>query len=124
LTIPRKCDYATFLSTVVSLGREENITIPGRTSSTLRAEFGLDDARVRAAAVRQPIEQLANGVGVLLLAVTEDDKVILSRRRLGVGARAGELDVSVIEGVHNILDQTSPGRLDVHATAQRGCLVR
>lgn len=117
-------DYATFVAANLNLDTEiEDQTRPGATprKTTLRREF-LPTHTAVAKAVREPIPFLANGVGVLLLAFTDDNKVILVRRRLQSRARPGERDVSVVEGISVDHDSIAAGSLNVYAAGVRGCL--
>ena len=115
-------DYATFSATVLRL--DEEIDKPdahgGRVSTTLRREFLPTPAAV-IESVRRPLPFLANGVGVALLAFTDDDKVLLVHRLLESRARPGECDVTVVEGIDANFDSGGDGRLDIYATAVRGC---
>ena len=98
-------DYATFSATVLRL--DEEIDKPdahgGRVSTTLRREF-LPTPAVVIESVRRPLPFLANGVGVALLAFTDDDKVLLVHRLLESRARPGECDVTVVEGIDGVAD--------------------
>ena len=115
-------DYATFAATVLRLDEEidEPYTQGERASTTLRREFLSTPAAV-AESVRRPLPFLANGVGIVLLAFTDDDKVLLVHRRLESCARPGECDVTVVEGIDANFDSGGAGRLDIYATAVRGC---
>ena len=121
-TIPDECmevvlsfrptDYFTFQATVmsldVSLGDPHN-------SFTLRQKY------LEHHASSQPLPFLANGFGINLIILTSDRKLLLSRREDIVGARPGELDVSVAEGVHPLLDRaTTHHGPDLYRTAIRG----
>jgi TIR domain len=115
-------DYATFAATVLSLDSEiEKVTQDGLpVKTTLRHEYfptSTDASR----AVNKPVPFLANGVGVVLLAFTDDDEVILTRRRDSSRARPGQRDVSVVEGIHTIHDATGSNRVDAYLTAIRAC---
>ena len=75
-------DYATFTATVTDI--DETIQAPGHDGGTratsVRQEFLPDDDAV-ARAIERPLPQLAIGLGVAVLLITEDHKVILTRRR-------------------------------------------
>jgi TIR domain len=115
-------DYATFAATVLSLDSEiEKVTPDGlRVQTTLRREYLPTPADVYRA-VDKPIPFLANGVGVVLLAFTDDDKAILTRRRESSRARPGQRDVSVVEGIHAVHDASGSSRVDAYLTAVRAC---
>jgi hypothetical protein len=115
-------DYATFAATVLRLDEEINKsdTQGEHVPTTLRREFLSTPAAV-AESVRRPLPFLANGVGIMLLAFTDDDKVLLVHRRLESRARPGECDVTVVEGIDANFDSGGAGRLDIYATAVRGC---
>lgn len=108
----RPTDYFTFQATVLSI--DTNLVNPPA-FLTLRQKYieGHDPSK--------PIVFLANGFGVVLVIITKDRKLILSRRHDTVGARPGEHDVSVVEAVHPIHDRASdhPGP-DLFRTAIRG----
>ncbi|REH48550.1 hypothetical protein BCF44_105409 [Kutzneria buriramensis] len=111
-------DYATFCATVLRLDEEfERVDGSGATvRTTLRRDYlTSDDAVVR------PVPFLANGLGIALLAFTDDDKVLLGRRRPTARARGGERDVSVVEGMHSKMDRNPDGSLSAYRTAVRGC---
>lgn len=115
-------DYATFAATVLRLD-DEIETSDGhgeRALTTLRQRF-MPTPEAATEIVRHPLPFLANGVGVMLLAFTDDDKVLLSHRRLESRARPGECDVTVVEGIDANFDSNGVGRLDIYATAVRGC---
>lgn len=108
-------DYATFVATNLALD-----TVTGWADERLRSlrdEYLANPLK----AVREPVGFLANGVGVSLLAFTDDDKVVLTRRRSGAWARPGELDVSVVEGIDSVHDSIGPGMLSAYSAAIRGC---
>jgi hypothetical protein len=113
-------DYATFVATVLGLDSHIESPAGGGTGGTLRHEF-LGDPKVVYGRIRTPDPALANGVGVSLLAFTDDDKVILTRRRGSSMTRPGGRDVSVVEGIHSTHDRRPAGRLSVHNAAVRGC---
>lgn len=115
-------DYATFAGTVLSLDTEiEKVGLDGLPmQTTLRQEYFPTLAEV-SRAVRKPVPFLANGVGVVLLAFTDDGKVILTRRRDSSRARPGQRDVSIVEGIHTTFDAPSSDRVDVYLTAIRAC---
>jgi hypothetical protein len=117
-----RTDYATFAATVLNLDHEfaYQDTAGKRAVAVLRHLYFPTRAHVDNA-VRQPVPFLANGLGVLLLVFTDDNKVILNRRRESSFARPGERDVSVVEGMHATFDTTGGGRLDVASSAIRGC---
>jgi hypothetical protein len=115
-------DYATFAATVLQL--DANITKPegstGETATTLRREY-FPSASSISENVRHPLPFLANGIGVMLLAFTDDNKALLGRRRQASRARPAERDVSVVEGMDANYDSDHPGKLNVYTTAVRGC---
>ncbi len=115
-------DYATFAATVLHLDDEIDISPAGgkRSVTTLRQKFFPSDMAI-IESVRRPLPFLANGVGITLLAFTDDDKVLLTHRRLESRARPGECDVTVVEGIDANFDAIGSGRLDIGATALRGC---
>ena len=115
-------DYATFAATVLSLDSEIKKDAAGGLASptTLRREY-LQTSTEVSSAVRKPLPFLANGVGVVLLAFTDDGNVILTRRRDSSRARPRQRDVSVVEGIHTTHDATGSGRVDVYLTAIRAC---
>jgi hypothetical protein len=115
-------DYATFAATVLQLDSEiEKIASEGsRVLTTLRREYFPTAVSV-ANSVRHPVPFLANGVGVMLLAFTDDNQVLLSRRHLESRARPGERDVSVVEGMDADIDSGGANRLNIYNTAVRGC---
>jgi hypothetical protein len=110
----RPSDYYTFLATVMSL--DENL-VRASATVTLRQKY------LQGEDLSQPIPFLAHGFGVALVLITKDKKLMLSRRSENAGSRAGELDVSVVEGVHPQKDAsiTYYGP-DVYRTAVRGLL--
>lgn len=115
-------DYATFAATVLSLDTEIEKEAPDGqvTPTSLRREYLQSPAEV-STAVGRPLPFLANGVGVVLLAFTDDGDAILTRRRDSSRARPRQRDVSVVEGIHTAHDATSSGRVDVYLTAIRAC---
>lgn len=115
-------DYATFAATVLQL--DEEIGMSNSTgesiSTTLRREFFPTTAEI-VKSIRTPLPFLANGVGVTLLAFTDDNKVLLTHRRMESRARPGECDVTVVEGIDAGFDSIGSGRVDIYSTALRGC---
>ncbi len=111
----RPTDYYTFQATVASLDKNLMGSSP---PVTLRQKYlhGLD-----LEALSEPIPFLANGFGVTLIVITKDRKLIFSYRSTDTGIRAGELDVSVVEGIHPTLDRsTFHHGPDLYRTAIRG----
>lgn len=108
----RTSDYYSFLSTVMSLD-ENLLSAPAQLTLRQRYLLGQD--------VSNPVEFLAQGFGVALVAISSDDKMILGYRSADSGARPSELDITVVEGVHPVLDRASdhPGP-DLYRTAIRG----
>lgn len=105
-------DYFTFLSTVLSLDADLSEQ-PGALS--LRQKY------LQHADLSQPIPFLANGFGVALVILTADAKMLFVRRQKTKGPRAGEIDVSVVEGLHPTLDRSSTFRgPDCYRTVIRG----
>ncbi len=90
-------DYYTFQATVMSL--DKNLLTPPA-HLTLRQLY-IDKVNVD---LNKPIPFLANGFGVVVAIVTSDEKLMFCRRSPDVGARAGELDVGVVEGLHPEMD--------------------
>src|SRR5258708_8730497 len=115
-------DYATFAATVLQLDKEieKPIGQDDHLLSTLRREFFPTAASITKS-VRDPLPFLANGVGVMLLGFTDDNKVLLGRRHHESRARPGERDVSVVEGMDSNFDSDGTDRLDIYLTAVRGC---
>lgn len=115
-------DYATFAATALRLDEEVDISSSRneRVSTTLRREFFPTNAAI-AESIRRPLPFLANGVGVALLAFTDDNKVLLVHRRMESRARPGECDVTVVEGIDAGFDSVGSGSLDIYSTALRGC---
>jgi len=110
----RITDYYTFMATVLSL--DKNLVDPP-------ASLTLRDRYLAWHDPSKPIPFLANGLGVALVIMTKDGKLILSRRQETLSARPGELDVSVVEGVHPYHDRHTdhPGP-DLYRTAIRGAM--
>jgi hypothetical protein len=106
-----RSDYATFAATV--LGLDEG-------AASLRRQY-LPTAAATLRAVRSPIPVLAHGIGVALLGFTDDNQVILTRRRNEARARPGERDITVVEGMDAQQDRLPSDQLDAYATAVRGC---
>ncbi|HEV2782158.1 MAG TPA: NUDIX domain-containing protein [Actinophytocola sp.] len=113
-----RVDYATFAATVLRLDAEfEWNGVP----TTLRRAY-LQAPTLERRAVAQPVPFLANGVGIALVAFTDDDRLLLARRRVNTSARGGERDVGVVEGMHADLDLAARGGgLNPYETAVRGC---
>lgn len=105
-------DYYSFQATVVSL--DANLLAPP-------AVLNLRQKYLVGQELSRPIPFLAQGFGVALVAISSDDKLILGWRSADSGARPGELDVTVVEGVHPVLDRAddSPAP-DLYKTAVRG----
>ena len=51
---------------------------------------------------------LATGFGIAVVIITGDEKLLLVRRHDNLGARAGKLDVSVVEGIYLSLTVHQP----------------
>ncbi len=108
----RPTDYFTFQATVASL--DVNLSKPPATL-TLRQKY------LQNQDLSQPLPFLANGFGVVLVIITGDQKIILSRRQDSSGMRPGEVDVSVVEGLHPTLDRSIKQRTpDLYHAAIRG----
>lgn len=108
----RPTDYYTFQATVMSL--DENL-VQHPAIMTLRQKY------LQNCDLSIPIPFLANGFGVVLVVITKDKKLILPYRSDSSGARAGELDVSVVEAVHPVIDRSIIHRgPDLYRTAIRG----
>lgn len=105
-------DYFTFQATVMSLD-VNLVSEPLRL--TLRQKY------LRGGNRTDPIPFLAQGFGVALVALSADHKLILGWRSPDAGARPGELDVTVVEAVHPVLDRGAQQRgPDLYRTAVRG----
>lgn len=103
-----RSDYYTFQATVLSL----DTALPD--GSTLRNRHLSPPAA-------EPVPFLAIGLGVALVLITRDEKFVLCCRSTNSGARANELDVSVVEGVHLDHDRsTHHAGPDLYKTAVRG----
>lgn len=108
----RPSDYFSFQATVASL--DKNLAKPPATM-TLRQMY------LHNRDLSQPIPFLAHGFGIALVIISGDDKILLARRDVHSGVRPGELDVSVVEGVHPDLDRSTEYRgPDLYGTAIRG----
>lgn len=108
----RPTDYFTFQATVASLDAD---LFPGPPNLTIREKYLKDHDH------SQPIPFLANGFGVALVIFTSDQKLLLYRRHDSTGVRAGQIDASVVEGVHPTLDRSIMHRgPDLYHTAIRG----
>lgn len=104
-------DYFTFQATVMSL----DLPLAADRQTLRQAYIATDERCV------EPIPFLAVGFGVGLAIVTRDNQIALTRRSDTVGARRGELDVSVVEGVHPVLDRSATSTApDLYHTAVRG----
>jgi len=87
-------DYYTFLAT------NKKINDPLPSGETIREKYiPYDD-------LDQLVPFLANGFGVVLVVITGDDQVIMTKRSNDSAVRPGEHDVSVVEGVHPNMDQS------------------
>lgn len=113
-------DYATFMATVLSL--DEPVMQEGTAAEgpTLRSLY-LNDSSSIDAAIRRPLPALANGLGVSVVVFTDDDRVILTRRRAETQSRPNQHDVSVTEGFHAELDAGPNHSLSVVNCIARGC---
>jgi hypothetical protein len=108
----RPSDYFTLLATTRSL--DLNLEDPPAVL-TLRQKY------LQGHDFSQPIAFLANGFGVALIILTREGRFIFIRRSQDVSVRKGELDVSVVEGVHPLLDHaTSYAGPNLFNTAIRG----
>jgi hypothetical protein len=108
----KESDYYTFLATIMSL--DKNFVSPPA-YMTLRQKYFEGHNYL------EPIPFLAVGFGVVLVIISKDNKLILTKRSPNAGARPGELDVSVVEGVHPILDRSTKAICpDLYRTAIRG----
>jgi len=108
----RHTDYYMFQATQLSL--DLNLAEPPATL-TLRQKY------LRGDVVSQPVPFLASSFGVVLAVITKDRKLILSRRSESTGPRPGELDVSIVEGIHPTLDRSSTHHgPDLYRAAIRG----
>lgn len=108
-------DYFTFLATVKSIDRPIR---KGKTQTTLRELYVPAGEQFAT-----PVPFMAHGFGVVLVLVTKDEHVLLQRRASSLGARAQELDVSVVEAVHPEKDSAVIGAVpDLYRTAVRGCV--
>jgi hypothetical protein len=114
--------YAAFAATVLSLDTEvESSDQAGKVDVTTLRRCYFPTAASVSDAIRKPLPFLANGVGVALLAFTDDNQVILTRRGTDSRARPGQRDVSVVEGTDIDQDSMAAGRVDPYLTAVRGC---
>jgi hypothetical protein len=105
-------DYFTFQATVMSL--DVNLADPPAVVTMRQKHLEGQD-------IADPKPFLANGFGVALTVITKDNKILLSRRHHTTGARSGELDTSVVEGIHPVFDRLSNARgPDLYRTAIRG----
>ncbi|MFG6120942.1 hypothetical protein [Thalassobacillus sp. B23F22_16] len=69
----------------------------------------------------EPIPYLSNAFGVGLVVITKDKQVILTKRSPDSGVRPGEMDISIIEGVHPFQDKDNYSQgPDLFNTAIRG----
>jgi hypothetical protein len=110
----RLTDYFTFQATVNSL--DLNLLNPPATL-TLRQKY------LQSRDISEPIPFLSNGFGVALTIITGDQKLILTHRKKSTGVRAGELDVSVVEGIHPDKHRSTTYRgPDLYLTAILGAL--
>jgi len=105
----RPTDYYTFQATVMSL--DKNL-LQAPANLTLRQKY------LKGHNFLEPIPFLANGFGVSLIIISKDKKLLLTVRTETTGIRPGELDVSVVEGIHPVRDQSAidPGP-DLYRTA-------
>jgi hypothetical protein len=104
-----KTDYYTFLATNMKLKRRL------ASGKTIEEEFIPYNQLEKV----QPI--LANGFGIGLVVITSDENIILTQRTEVSGARGTEMDISVVEGVHPLLDRDSRNEgPDLFNTAIRG----
>lgn len=106
----QRTTYFKFLATVGSL--KEKILLDPENNT-------IEEYYLKEKPIRPPIPFLANGFGVALVVVSKDDKLILTRRSSTTGIRTGELDISILEGVHP--DKDCPNHFpDLYKTAIRG----
>jgi len=104
-----KTDYFTFLATNMQLNRMLD------SGKTIAEEYIPQNQLEKV----QPI--IANGFGIVLIVITSDENIILTQRTEISGARGNEVDVSVVEGVHPLLDRhSSNDGPDLFNTAIRG----
>lgn len=102
-------DYFTFSATNLQLDRT---LLSGK---TIREEYIPHENLERV----EPV--LANGFGIVLVIITSDENIIMTKRTNVSGARGNEIDVSVVEGVHPLLDRHSLNDgPDLFNTAVRG----
>lgn len=114
-------DYKAFKATVLSLDRNFS---DQSGAFTLRQRYlqGHDPYDLG----QNPMAFLANGVGIALLVITKDRKALIGHRAEKVGPRAGQLDISVAEGIHPQRDEekkrSSMGkkRIDIFKTVYGG----
>ncbi|MFF2753504.1 hypothetical protein ACFVR1_07050 [Psychrobacillus sp. NPDC058041] len=103
-------DYYTFLATNMQLNRKLNNT--GKT---------IDETYIPRNQLEKLQPILANGFGVVLVIITSDENIILTTRTVNSGPRKSQLDISVVEGVHPVLDRHSENDgPDLYNTAIRG----
>ncbi len=104
-----KTDYYTFQATNMQLDRRLD------SGKTIREEY------IPYNNLGEIQSSLANGFGVALLVITSDENIILSQRTENSGSRGSEMDISVVEGVHPLLDRHSVNDgPDLFNTAVRG----
>ncbi|MFC4321992.1 hypothetical protein [Litchfieldia salsa] len=104
-----KTDYFTFLATNLQLNRKLE---SGKT-------IGEEYIPYQQLEKVEPI--LANGFGIGLVVITSDENIILTKRTEISGPRGSEMDISVVEGVHPLLDRHSVNDgPDLFNTAVRG----
>jgi hypothetical protein len=104
-----KTDYFTFLATNMQLNRTLN------SGKTIGEEY------IPYNQLEKVQTNLANGFGIVLIIITSDENIILTQRTEISGARGSEMDISVVEGVHPLLDRhSSNDGPDLFNTAVRG----
>ncbi|MCJ8008000.1 hypothetical protein ACFFF5_21425 [Lederbergia wuyishanensis] len=102
-------DYFTFLASNLQLNRKLD------TGKTVAETY------IPYEQLENVVPFLANGFGVGLVIITSDENIIFSQRTGSSGARGNQMDISVVEGVHPILDRHSVNDgPDLFKTAVRG----
>lgn len=108
-----KSRYAQFQATVATIGKEDR-------SDT----HSIYARHIAGKSPRDVVPYLARHVGIAALIITKDDVLIVTKRDENTGARPGEFDVSVVEGIEPTKDADMSGevnKIDVFRAVMRGC---
>ncbi len=108
-----KSRYAQFQATVATIGKEDR--------SDSNSIFNI---HLKNRIPRDLIPYLAHHSGIAVLVITSDNILILTQRDKKTGARAGENDVSVVEGIGPTKDadtSVTVNKIDVFRAIVRGC---